>query len=166
MPTKKGTGDQAKPILVAVDFSRSSESALLFAATLAESTGNPLSVLHVVHDPGEAPGYYAIPGRQEQLSRLEDVAAEMLEDFLSRIRGDNPAVSALQRATPVLVVGLPVPRIMEVVERLDAYMLVMGSSGRTGLNRLMLGSKALQAAHICPVPITIVRAPHATESRA
>jgi nucleotide-binding universal stress UspA family protein len=163
MPTKT-TGNHQKPILVAVDFSRASESALLFAASLAESTGNPLTVLHVVHDPGDAPGYYVIPGRLEQLGRMEDVASTMLDDFLAELRRAHPDLIALKQATTLLVVGLPVPRIMEVIEQVDAHMLVMGSSGRTGLHRLMLGSKALQAAHVCPVPITIVRAPHGTES--
>ena len=38
-------------------------------------------------------------------------------------------------------------------------MVVLGSAGRTGLSRLLLGSKAEQVVHMCPVPITVVRAP-------
>ena len=165
MPTKQTDNQKNKPLLVAVDFSRASESALLFAADLADSTGSPITVLHIVHDPGDAPGYYKLPDRHEQLSRMEDVASEMLDDFLARVRRENPGLGALQHATTRLVVGLPVPRLMEVVEMLDPYMVVIGSSGRTGLHRLLLGSKAMQAAQLCPVPITIVRASHgATES--
>jgi nucleotide-binding universal stress UspA family protein len=85
---------------------------------------------------------------------------------MARVKRENPGLKALQSATSLLVVGLPVPRIMEVVEKLEPYMVLMGSSGRTGLNRLLLGSKAAQATHVCPVPITIVRAPHNTESGA
>ena len=69
------TREKHKPILVPVDFSSHSESALLCAAELAETLGNKLLILHVVHDPGEAPGYYSVKGRHKQLRRMEDVAA-------------------------------------------------------------------------------------------
>ena len=36
-------------------------------------------------------------------------------------------------------------------------MVVMGSRGRTGLSRLMLGSKAEQVVRLCPAPVTIVK---------
>jgi nucleotide-binding universal stress UspA family protein len=44
-----------QPILVAVDFGEAARAALLSAARLAISTGAPLKILHVVHDPGEEP---------------------------------------------------------------------------------------------------------------
>ena len=56
MKTKKG----GQPILVPVDFSRHSEAALLKACELAECSGNPILVLHVIHDPAEMPGYYGL----------------------------------------------------------------------------------------------------------
>ena len=46
------------PILVPVDFSAHSALALLKACELAGCTKQQIIVLHVVHDPGEMPGYY------------------------------------------------------------------------------------------------------------
>ena len=74
-----------KPILVPVDFSAHSKTALLCAAELAETLGNQLVILHVVHDPGDAPGYYSVKGRDQQLQRMEDVAAKMLDEFFRKI---------------------------------------------------------------------------------
>ena len=152
--TKKG---KSKPILVPVDFSSHSESALLCAAELAETLGSELVILHVVHDPGEAPGYYSVKGRDKQMRRMEDVAAEMLEEFLHKLQKKHPGLAAMQHATTMLVVGLPVNRILESAEKIQARMIVMGSQGRTGLAHAMLGSKAEQVVRLASVPVMIVK---------
>jgi len=146
------------PILVPVDFSVYSQAALLCAAELAEMIGAPLTVLHVVHDPGDAPGYYAVKGRKKQLRRMEDVAADMLDEFLNQARKAHPERPVLEHAQTLLVVGLPVNRILETAEKIKARMIVMGSQGRTGLKHIMLGSKAEQVVNLAPMPVTIVKA--------
>jgi len=147
-----------RPILVPVDFSAYSKAALLCAAELAEMIGAPLAVLHVVHDLGEAPGYYAVKGRKEQLHRMEDVAADMLDEFMIEMRKAHPGRPVLENAETRLVVGLPVNRILETAEKINARMIVMGSQGRTGLKHIMLGSKAEQVVNLSPIPVTIVKA--------
>lgn len=152
--TKK---NKDRPILVPVDFSKYSEAALLCAAELADVLGSPLIVMHVVHDPGDAPGYYSVKGRDKQLERLEDVAAGMLEEFLQKIRDEHTGQAALQDASTYLVTGLPVNRILEAADKHQARMIVMGSQGRTGLAHMMLGSKAEQIVRLSPIPVTIVK---------
>jgi len=149
---------QKLPILVPVDFSVYSEAALLYAAELAERIGAPLAVLHVVHDLGEAPGYYSVKGRKKQLRRMEDVAADMLDEFLNEVRKAHPKHHTLASAETLLVVGLPVTRILETAEKIEARMIVMGSQGRTRLKHIMLGSKAEQVVNLSPIPVTIVKA--------
>ena len=148
---------KSRPILVPVDFSTYSEAALRCAADLAEMIGEPLVVLHVVHDPGEAPGYYTVKGRKKQLHRLEDVAADMLQEFMATVQKKLPDNAALRMAQTELVTGLPVNRILEVAEKNNARMIVMGSQGRTGLAHVLLGSKAEQVVHLSPIPVTIVK---------
>jgi len=152
--TKK---DSSNPILVPVDFSSHSETALVCAAELAETLGNKLVILHVVHDPGEAPGYYSVKGRHKQLHRMEDVAAEMLDDFIKTMQKKYAGLSALKQATTLLVVGLPVNRILESAEKINARMIIMGSQGRTGLAHAMLGSKAERVVRMAPIPVMIVK---------
>ena len=156
--TKKA---QTRPILVPVDFSEHSKAALLFASELAECLPSPLIVLHVVHDPGDAPGFYA--GRQstDDLKKIEDVASEMMVDFMQQMTTDHPDKTCLKRAETKLLVGLPVTRILEVTENTQAHMVVMGSKGRTGLSHILLGSKAEQIVRLSPVPVTIVKAQEA-----
>ena len=75
---KMTSKNKSRPILVPIDFSPCAEAALLYALELAEQLNAPLTVLHVVHDLGDAPGYYSVKGRKKQLRRMEDVAADML----------------------------------------------------------------------------------------
>jgi len=146
-----------RPILVPVDFSAHSEAALAYAAHLAEKMQVPLAVLHVVHDPGEAPGYYRVKSRKKQLRRLEDVASDMFDDFMARMIKRHPKRRAITKAKRMMVIGLPVTRILEVARSVKPKMVVMGSAGRTALSRFLLGSKAEQVLRLCPAPVTIVK---------
>ena len=71
-----------KPLLVPVDFSPHSEAALLKACELAACMKLPIVVLHVAHDPGDMQGYYKRTSKKNQLMRIEDIAREMLDDFV------------------------------------------------------------------------------------
>lgn len=153
---KKGTG---RSILVAVDFSPVSDDVMTCASELAERLDKHLVILHVVHDPGEAPGYYHVKGHDKVLRRIEDVAREMLDKFVARTRKRFPDNQRLRRSKTLLPTGLPVTRILEVVDRLQPWMVVMGSKGRTGMAHVLLGSKAEQVVRLCPVPVMVVKGP-------
>lgn len=147
------------PILVPVDFSEHSEAALVLATELAQGLGAPVMVLHVVHDPGTMPGYYARVAKKKVLARLEDVAGEMLDAFLTKVRERHPELKGLGKAERLLVSGLPVTRIVQVAEKKGARLIVLGSKGATGLKHLLLGSVAEQVLHLAEIPVTIVKHP-------
>jgi len=155
--SSKSTKSNVGGILVPVDFSPTSEEAVAFGADLADRLKERLMILHVVHDPGEAPGYYRVEGRTEMLLRLEDVAGEMFDAFLTNMKERIPNSPALKEADQLMVRGLPVTRILEVVGRVNPMMVVMGSAGRTGLSQVLLGSKAEHLVRLCPAPLTIVK---------
>ena len=146
-----------KSIMVAVDFSDHSKAALLQAAALAQTMAASLLVLHVVHDPGEMPGYYAKLVKKKRAIRMQDIAADAFEEFIVAIADDHPELGILDDAELLMVIGLPVTRILEVAERLDPLMLVMGSQGRTGLKHIVIGSKATQVVQLCRSPVLIVK---------
>lgn len=148
----------AAPILCAVDFSKDSEAALLWAARYAERVDARLVVLHVVHDPASSPGFYRKP-EDGWLRPIEEVAQEMFCEFLDRVRERAPEAIGLGRIEPMLRTGLPAGRITEVVEEIGAGLVVVGSRGRTGLPHIMLGSVAQRVAQIASAPVTIIKAP-------
>lgn len=144
-------------ILVPIDFSAYSEAALLKACELANCWNLSVVVLHVVHDPSEMPGYYAKMTKKKHLVRMEDVAKEMFDEFMDLMVHAHPKLDCLAEAKSMLVLGLPVGRILEIAETVNAEMIVMGSQGHTGLKHILLGSKAEQVVRLSPVSVTIVK---------
>ena len=149
--------DPAAPVLVPVDFSAGSAPAHQRAAQYARRSRLPLVILHVVHDPGAAPGSYAPREAGEGLRPLDDVGRELLEEFLAECRERDPDLPTAGEVRLEMAVGLPANRILEVAQALGAGHIVMGSRGRTGLSRLLLGSKAERVVQLSPVPVTIVK---------
>jgi len=145
-------------LLVAVDFTTFSEEALLFAANLAECIESKLLVLHVIHDPAEAPGFYAPKGKKKKyLFTMEEAANEMMDEFLKKMRKAYPNLLPLKKANPLLVVGTPVARIIEIAKKKKAKMIFVGSHGRTGLSHLLVGSKAERVVQLSPIPVVVVK---------
>jgi len=145
-------------LLVAVDFTSFSEKALVFASELAEKLNAELVVLHVIHDPAEAPGFYAHKGKKKKFLRsMEEAAEEMMEEFLAKMRKDHPDQLPIKKAVSLLVVGTPVTRILEIAEKEQAKMIIIGSHGRTGLSHLLVGSKAERVVQLSPIPVTVVK---------
>jgi nucleotide-binding universal stress UspA family protein len=152
-PTRDG------PILIAVDFSEDSKAALTWGFEEAVKWGAPVIVLHVVHDPLDAPGYYHKTPKAA-VRPLDDVAREMMEAFLDAALSDNPNFKAVQELgfETRLITGIPASRIIEFAETIGASLIVMGSRGQTGLTHLLLGSKAERVVQLSKIPVTIVKA--------
>ena len=147
-------------LLVAVDFSPFSEQTLCFAGRLAEKLKAQLLVLHVIHDPAEAPGFYAQRGKKKKfLKSMEEAAEEMMEEFLLKMCQAYPDLVPIKKTKSLLVVGTPVTRIVEVAEKNQVSMIIIGSHGRTGLVHLLVGSKVQLVVQLSPLPVTVVKTP-------
>jgi len=146
-----------KHILVPVDFSPHSEAAVVLGCKLAQCFDAAPLVLHVVHDPGDMPGYYANTLKKKHLHRIEDGATDMLADFLTRLAKSNKELKGLEKVESMLVKGLPTTRIIEVAESKNTIMIVMGSKGGSGIKHLLVGSVAERVVQLSPVPVTVAK---------
>ncbi len=151
-----------KRILVPVDFSESSEKAFERAAELARVFGAAIDVLHVWEAPKYLPPELLIagPGPQQTLSELSRTrAASELTDFLERMR---PLGATIGRAH--IEEGAPAGKIVEEAARGGYDLVVIGTHGRTGVSRALLGSVAERIVRHAHVPVLSVRHPeHAHE---
>ena len=153
--------ESSRWILAAVDFSDDSASALVYAASLSKRLDDKLVILHVIHDQAGSPGYYTekkIKGEKKRLKRLEEIASEMMSDFIEKLMEENPDIKGvLKKAEIILISGLTVTKILQVVEKMSPELLVLGNKGRTSLKHILLGSKAEQLARLCPIPVMLVK---------
>lgn len=138
-----------KEILVPLDGSEKSWNALEFA--IDEFPTATFHVLHVI-DPVEA-GYTAtatVPGYTEEwYEQARERADELFDDARDRV--DD---SSIETATEV---GRPSRVIVEYAEEHGVDQIVMGSHGRSGVTRILLGSVAEAVVRRSPVPVTIIR---------
>jgi nucleotide-binding universal stress UspA family protein len=136
-----------RTILHPTDFSESSAMALRLACSLARDHGARLVLLHVVPPPVvvfEA-GLVTEPGWDypELINKLRDLATE------------NPQVAT----EPHVVEGDPATEIVRLAGKVACDMVVMGTHGRTGLRRLLMGSVAESVLRKAPCPVLTVKHP-------
>jgi len=146
-----------RPILVPIDFSDCSRSALVYAARLVKGTCTPLLVLHVVHDSPGTPGIYCQPDEGHPSRPMIDIATEMLDRLLAELRGEHPGLTALEAARPLLITGLPEKRIIEVARHERPAMILMGTHGRNGFAHFLQGSVAEYVSKHASVPVMTIR---------
>lgn len=144
------------PILVPVDFSKHSEAALIFAMNIAELMERQVIVLHIVHEPASAPGYYRRESSDDSRT-FDAIAAEMMEKFIEEAKKTCPNIDFTKAETKFLD-GIPSRRIVEYAKKIDAHMVVMGSHGHRGLKSVLIASKARKVMQYAPMPVTVVKA--------
>ncbi|MDE2607299.1 MAG: universal stress protein [Burkholderiales bacterium] len=140
-------------ILLATDGSAASEQAARLAVDLAKAHGAKLTVLYVV-DPypylgiGESNplGFQAymsaaLQHASEAHHKVMTLAEKVGVDCQPRVAEDVAAAAG----------------IIQSAKQVDADLVVVGSHGRTGMARLMLGSVATKVVAESPVPVLVVR---------
>lgn len=155
-PAERPTAAAARPVLVAVDISWDSRAALLWAAKHAPGVEAPVTVLHVLHDPAEAPGKYNGDG-SDPAARMIDRAEAMLTEFMAEVSANHPELKRIAEADTKVVTGLPAQTIVDEAVRLNAGLVVVGSRGQTGLPRMMYGSTAQKVVQLSSIPVTVVK---------
>jgi nucleotide-binding universal stress UspA family protein len=143
-------------VLCPVDFSQPSAVALRFAASFAASTQAGLTLMHA-HS-WEAPQYFTesqIANLSQQFKDSMQDADQALGEFAAR---ECPGCVAAR----VVVDSTPVEGILKTARETGADLLVMGTHGRSGFNRFLLGSVAERILRESTIPIATVRSPLGT----
>lgn len=145
--THAGTRRGQPGILLPTDFQQPARRAFLHAVKLATALGARLEIVHVIKIPPDRSG----SAPDSRYLRSLKTAALLELGRLVRVARDGGA-----SAQPLLRYGDPVSCILESVERTHAGLIVMGTEGRTGWDRLQLGSTAQAIVREAPCPVLTV----------
>lgn len=147
-----------KRILVSIDGSSTSDKGLDEAVKLAIACDATLRLIHIVDPIPFTVGYEALGRRTGQdIADIENAGQALLDANKQR------ALAAGAKTVETVLVERTTARISErIVEQAkawDAEMIVIGTHGRRGVGRMLLGSDAEQTVRIAPVPVLLVRSP-------
>ena len=141
-------------ILVPTDFSECAAAAQATAADLARKLGADIVLLHVlVETPLYGEGLLSGPRVQSVYDAERKWAESALDERIAELRGQG--IKASRRVT----MGIPFEEIVNVAGEEHAEMIVIGTHGRSGLNRALLGSVAERVIRLAPCPVLTVRPP-------
>ena len=145
-----------KRIVVPTDFSESAMIGILHAAKLAVTLGATLTLVHDLPDPDKLP------------DELTEAASEVLEDeaTVKETLGERCLASLEAIAAPLREDGLVVHckvlgtgvanAVVETAEEIGSSLIVMSSHGRGGLEKLFVGSFAVNVVKQSQVPVLVV----------
>ena len=138
-------------VLVAFDFSETSMTALAYGENLARTFGGRLHVLHVADVIATSAAQFYPEGPGDPEVKATELAMNQLRALLSSRddgRASTPAVR-LSRS--------PADEIVKYAREVHADIVVVGTHGRGGVSRLLMGSVAEHVVRNAPCPVLVVR---------
>jgi universal stress protein A len=147
-------------ILHPTDFSECAAQAQATAVDLAGKLGGEILLLQVLV---ETPLYGESIVNMSRVQSIYDAQRKWAEEALEG-RADDLRRRGLKASWRVQV-GVPFEEIAKIAQEEHADMIVMGTHGRSGLNRALLGSVAERVVRLAPCPVLTIRQAKAEAGR-
>lgn len=141
-------------IVVATDFSECAQEAWELARRIAAAPGSALVLTHVLTEvPLYGEGVFNIETARKVRDGARKWAEAALEDWVGKARAAGLSARAALRT------GVPHEEIVALARDERADLIVIGTHGRGGINRALLGSVADRVVRLAPCPVLTVREP-------
>lgn len=140
-------------ILCPVDFSEFSRMGLRYAGAFARCSGARITALFA---DSFLPPVYFTQSRVEELEKEFRHSRREALNYLRQFVSEALAPEGMEAEAKVAV-SLPVEAVLQEARELPADMIIMGTHGRSGINRLMMGSVTEQVLRASSVPVLAVR---------
>jgi nucleotide-binding universal stress UspA family protein len=142
---------EIKTLLFATDFSKGSARACDLARSLADTCGASLTLLHVITEFSDRNARKVSAEVYEKIAaEIEKNAVEDMQAFRDRYFKDLPVTTAI-------AVGKSHAEIIRQAEKIGADLILMGTQGRAGIEKMLMGSTAEKVVRSSPIPVLTVR---------
>ncbi|MCE5194644.1 MAG: universal stress protein [Nitrospiraceae bacterium] len=145
---------EIKRILFPTDFSEGSDHALPYAIDMARNYNAKLYIVHVIYDIARAVGWHVTHISIDDL--YKDIA-ENAKKEMERYSNDIP--KNLSSVEKIILKGTPYSEIIKFAKENTIDIIVMGTHGRRGIDRVLFGSTAERVVRDAPCPVLSVRQP-------
>ena len=142
---------EIKKILCAVDFSDQSKRVADHASTLAKALGAKVLVLYV------APSLSQYVGFKVPASAIDDFVGEIVTGAEDTMNGFVAENFADVDATSKVATGYAAEEILDTAEKEGVDMIVMGTHGRRGIDRILFGSVAEKVVKTAKCAVVTIR---------
>jgi nucleotide-binding universal stress UspA family protein len=156
---EQGTNEPVAPyqVIAACDFSPLGDRAVTEA--LSACVQHPAAALHVITVAAEGPRGVILPGTEahfiphnEARERMQAHVGKLVDDFVAR----GPALP-MDHVAVYVATGVPSERIIALATAVDADLIVLGTHGRHGIGRMLLGSVAEAVVRRAPCGVFVIR---------
>ncbi|MBL0216263.1 MAG: universal stress protein [Myxococcales bacterium] len=144
----------ATQVVIAYDFTPSAEEALQRAIEVACRA--PHHVLHVLVSIDSHAGLSILPTKEVNYDYAQQIQEMVSQRMIARFAG-REASSEIQFFVHARI-GKPAEEILELAQSVSADLIFIGSHGKTGLERLVLGSVSERVVREAKCPVMVVRA--------
>lgn len=142
---------QIKKILCAVDLSDHSKAVAEYATTLAKATGASVIVVYTAPSLSQYVGFHVPPNTIENfVGEIVSGAEKSMEAFVAE---NFPGVEA----TGQVLIGYAAEEILSRANEENADMIIMGTHGRKGIDRILFGSVAEKVVKNAVQPVLTIR---------
>jgi nucleotide-binding universal stress UspA family protein len=144
---KESSMKEIKKILVPVDFSAASEVLARYSKIMAKTFDAEILLLHVLMDLGDLHQVY-VP--QDTLKKVEEDALKGVKNQMESFAKNNFKDFNVKTE---IIIGDPAAEIVEFATKQDVDLIIMGTHGRKGIDKIVFGSVAQRVVKraTCPV---------------
>ncbi|MFZ3149123.1 MAG: universal stress protein [Methanothrix sp.] len=143
-----------KKIMIATDGSDTSKKAAMIGIDIAHRANGSVTAVYVMDilRLAHLPGYATMPGLKEKVIGLMQEEGQQATQFVE----DHARILGVP-CHKIVVQGSPGEELLKISQSLGMDMLIMGSLGRTGVEKILLGSVAEKVVLQSPIPVLLVK---------
>ncbi len=143
-----------KKIMIATDGSDASKKAAMIGIDIAQHANGSVTAVYVMETLRLAhlPGYATLPGLKDKILQLMQEEGQQATQFV-----EDQAQIMNVPCRKILVEGSPSEELLKISQEQGIDLLIMGSLGRTGIEKILLGSVAGKVVLQSPIPVLLVK---------
>ena len=143
-----------KKIMIATDGSDTSKKAAMIGIDIAYRANGSITALYVMEilRLAHLPGYATMPGLKEKILELMQEEGQQATKFV-----EDQAQEMLVSCEKIVAQGSPSEEILKISQSRGIDLIIMGSLGRTGMEKILLGSVAEKVVLQSPIPVLLVK---------